>query len=796
MKLRFQSVVFILILFGVIFASCENPWMEDILDPLLKPTVTFVSNGGSYIEPLKVDRGTKIDAPQDPERSGFNFGGWYTEQQLVNLVDFPYIVTKSVTLFAMWDYVNIDYRISLSITGTHPFASRKTGETPPDAQTITVTNTGLNATGTLNIALSGANASSFTLSRSSLDSIDPESTDIFTIRPNSDLGEGTYTASVRVSGGNGISASFNVSFTVEPSILGISLTAQNLSGGLYTFSNVEVGGSTDAVTVTVTNTGNQPTGELTIELSGANPESFALSPSTLTSLNPGAQNTFTVAPNDGLDVGTYTAVVTVSNGSDIEESFNVSFTVLAGTYGISISASGLTAENAYTFPAGVYQGDVPSALLVTVTNTQGQNTGELSIALTGTNPTSFTLLDGSALASINPGNNGTFRIVPTGSIAGTYSATVTITGANNISASFTVSFTVTPAPIANNPVITVTYPAAGQTRADAVVTITSPTSPNFTVTLNYLDSDNNAVQEDALFIGGETYNVFYSFLTGANHIFPANFTVTINDEEINIGNAAFTAISTMLSFTVTPATGELTEEQMNDADFGPGAVFNVHKPTTANFHSTLITLSAGNHVVYVTGDVNFTSTLQLTTPGVIISLRGDGNPTLTFDGQSIVIYGESTLILRDVTLNMRENGNAISLSGPDGGGTLVMEEGSAITSTFATPNGSSIVGVGNGGSFIMKGGKIHSCNTNSSIVAIWGANAHFEKHLGAIIVGADGSSEANNPRTTDYLVSVGNTVLLFWHKDTTLGADVALSVTVDAAGTGIEAQTGSWETTP
>jgi hypothetical protein len=106
------------------------------------------------------------------------------------------------------------YGIKLSQTGTHTFPGDDYGY---DAQTpldITVTNTGYNATGTLTIALSGAGASAFTPSKTSI-AIAVDGTDNFTVTPNTELDAGTYTATVTVSGGNGISENFDVSFKVN-----------------------------------------------------------------------------------------------------------------------------------------------------------------------------------------------------------------------------------------------------------------------------------------------------------------------------------------------------------------------------------------------------------------------------------------------------------------------------------------------------------------------------------------------------------------------------------------------------
>ncbi|MCL2511175.1 MAG: Ig-like domain-containing protein, partial [Bacteroidales bacterium] len=79
--------------------------------------------------------------------------------------------------------------------------------------------------------------------------------------------------------------------------------------------------------VTITNTGNQPTGALTIALSGTGTGSFTLSTETISDIAIDGNATFTVVPNTGLAIGNYTATVTVSGGNGIEESFDVMFAV-------------------------------------------------------------------------------------------------------------------------------------------------------------------------------------------------------------------------------------------------------------------------------------------------------------------------------------------------------------------------------------------------------------------------------------------------------------------------------------
>jgi len=218
------------------------------------------------------------------------------------------------------------FGISLCTTGTHPFPSAEPEYDPIDPHTFTITNSGTGATGALTVGLSGGNATSFTLSRTSIPSITTAlGTSTFTVVPKDNLSVGTYTATVTVSGGSITSQTFDVSFevTYEPTY-GISLSPS--SNHIFLAAQVGYAAQT-AHSVTVTNTGNQPTGTLDVTLSGANASSFTRLPSTM-SIIAGGSDTFTVVPNNGLLAGTYSATVEVSGGAGIiTQSFTVSFTV-------------------------------------------------------------------------------------------------------------------------------------------------------------------------------------------------------------------------------------------------------------------------------------------------------------------------------------------------------------------------------------------------------------------------------------------------------------------------------------
>ena len=68
-------------------------------------TVTFDTKGGSAIESITAVSGSVIEKPEnDPERSGYDFKGWYLDEECTETVEFPYTVTGDVTFYAKWTY--------------------------------------------------------------------------------------------------------------------------------------------------------------------------------------------------------------------------------------------------------------------------------------------------------------------------------------------------------------------------------------------------------------------------------------------------------------------------------------------------------------------------------------------------------------------------------------------------------------------------------------------------------------------------------------------------------------------
>jgi uncharacterized repeat protein (TIGR02543 family) len=65
-------------------------------------TLTFDVNGGSDIDPVTVIKGEKVAKPDDPEKSGFVFGGWFKEDTFDNEYDFADAVEADITIYAKW----------------------------------------------------------------------------------------------------------------------------------------------------------------------------------------------------------------------------------------------------------------------------------------------------------------------------------------------------------------------------------------------------------------------------------------------------------------------------------------------------------------------------------------------------------------------------------------------------------------------------------------------------------------------------------------------------------------------
>ena len=333
--------------------------------------------------------------------------------------------------------------INLELPDGSSFKPKEVGynEDGVETKTVKVINTGTEATGDLVVNLSGADAGCFEIlpTESTISSITKVGgAETFSIKPKIGLQPGTYTATLAVSG-TGIEAqSVDISFKVNPIVPQGSIKLSE--EGTYTFPEATVGYSDLAAKeVKITSTETAATGELVIDLSGTNKDSFTLSKTKIESIAEGGSATFTVTPNANLAAGSYTAKVTVSGDNIASQSFNVSFTVNPKVSQRSIE---LSEEGSYTFPTATVGYSDLATKEVKITSTGTAATGELVIDLSGTNEDSFKL-NKTKIESIAVGESDTFTVTPkTGLEAGTYTAKVTVSDGNLIFGSFDVSFTV------------------------------------------------------------------------------------------------------------------------------------------------------------------------------------------------------------------------------------------------------------------------------------------------------------------------------------------------------------------
>ena len=94
--------------------------------------VTFVTNGGSEIAPVTINKGDKLTKPADPTKEGgldaglyagevdpdqgtVTFGGWYTDEALTQPYDFNSVPSADFTLYAKWNSSSVS---PIDVSGT------------------------------------------------------------------------------------------------------------------------------------------------------------------------------------------------------------------------------------------------------------------------------------------------------------------------------------------------------------------------------------------------------------------------------------------------------------------------------------------------------------------------------------------------------------------------------------------------------------------------------------------------------------------------------------------------------
>ena len=92
------------------------------------PVVEFETNGGSHVSSQVVDYGYTAAKPADPVKTGYDFGGWYTDESFTNPFDFSAPITEDITLYAKW--IPKEFTVTWVIDGKEEKETCQYGTTP------------------------------------------------------------------------------------------------------------------------------------------------------------------------------------------------------------------------------------------------------------------------------------------------------------------------------------------------------------------------------------------------------------------------------------------------------------------------------------------------------------------------------------------------------------------------------------------------------------------------------------------------------------------------------------------
>jgi len=143
-----KKALLLVIIFSLVLAACENPFMAEILgrrdkksgtdmakepepeqgNPLVYWTVTFDSMGGEPVpESQSVADGERALRPANPSRGGFGFLNWYEDIEYSGSVyNFDTPVTADITLYAKWS--ETFFTVTFNSNGGSTIPSQDVGE--------------------------------------------------------------------------------------------------------------------------------------------------------------------------------------------------------------------------------------------------------------------------------------------------------------------------------------------------------------------------------------------------------------------------------------------------------------------------------------------------------------------------------------------------------------------------------------------------------------------------------------------------------------------------------------------
>ena len=97
--------------------------------------ISFESNGGSAVPDLVAGAGGAVTAPEEPQREGYSFAGWYTDEGLTQYFDFSVAPAENITLYARWIIKQGNYFVNFVVNGEAVLTQSVAGGsliTPPE----------------------------------------------------------------------------------------------------------------------------------------------------------------------------------------------------------------------------------------------------------------------------------------------------------------------------------------------------------------------------------------------------------------------------------------------------------------------------------------------------------------------------------------------------------------------------------------------------------------------------------------------------------------------------------------
>lgn len=136
-KLSIVFLVFLLLFTAIVFTACE--------DEVTTLKITYDPQGGTItVNDVEITLGEKLTEPPVPTRTGYTFGGWFTDSALSQPFSFDSIPEYSITLYAKWNKNQYTYTfynedgITVIKTGTaaygDPIPAPETPEKPSTTQ--------------------------------------------------------------------------------------------------------------------------------------------------------------------------------------------------------------------------------------------------------------------------------------------------------------------------------------------------------------------------------------------------------------------------------------------------------------------------------------------------------------------------------------------------------------------------------------------------------------------------------------------------------------------------------------